>query len=197
MIDSEKTKFTARVSGLGEFYGVELPKMSLNIYWDTLREHEFEALQEAMRCHIKDPDHGHFMPRPADIIRQMPGQHTPSGADAAWEIAMKARIWDEDATIVTPRAVFMAFPFGIWEMGDKVGARMAFKDAYPAALAKYGVHVEVSLGHHVAGRAPAVLDAFRTGMIAQEEARLLLPDLSDAEFEQGAGLDDPKKLGAA
>ena len=76
----------------------------------------------------------------------------------------------------------MAFPFGIWGMGDKAGARMAFKDAWPAARAKYGDQVEVSLGHHKASRAAAVLDAVRTGMIEQRAARLLLPQLTDAEF---------------
>ena len=74
MTDAEKKKFTAAVAGLAGFYGVELPKMSMAIYWDTLREHEFEALQEAIRCHIKDPEHGRFMPKPADIIRHLPGR---------------------------------------------------------------------------------------------------------------------------
>ena len=61
--------------------------------------------------------------------------------DAAWDVAMRARLWDEDATIVVSTAVIRAFPFGIWRMGDKVGARMAFKDAYPAMLVRYGDRV--------------------------------------------------------
>ena len=56
--------------GLAGFYGTELGKTSLAIYWDTLREYEFDAVQEAMRSHVKDPDHGRFMPKPADIIRE-------------------------------------------------------------------------------------------------------------------------------
>ncbi len=195
MTDAEEAKFTAHESGLGEFYGVELNKMSLKIYWDTLREHEFEALQEAMQCHIKDPEHGYLMPKPADIIRHLPADRI-MGADAAWEVAMISELWDEDATIVTPMAVFMAFPFAIWRMGDKVGARMAFKDAYPAALAKYGDQVEISMGFHPAGRAAAVLDAVRTGLIDRQEARLLLPQLTDAEFALGTDGGEPKKLGA-
>ena len=109
---------------------------------------------------------------------------------------MQARLWDEDATIVVSTAVFRAFPFAIWDMGDKVGARMAFKDAYPAALAKYGGQVVVSLGHHKAGRAPAVLDAVRTGLIERQAARLLLPHLTETEFALGAGGVEPKMLGA-
>ena len=78
-------------------------------------------------------------------------------------------------------AVYNAFPFGMWKRGDKAGARMAFKDAWPAARAKYGDQVEVSLGHHKASRAAAVLDAVRTGMIEQRAARLLLPQLNQAK----------------
>ena len=89
----------------------------------------------------------------------------------------------------------MAFPFGIWGMGDKAGARMAFKDAWPAARAKYGDQVEVSLGHHKASRAAAVLDAVRTGMIEQRAARLLLPQLTDAEFA-GMQRSLPSQTGA-
>ena len=76
MTDAEKKKFTAAVAGLAGFYGVELPKMSMAIYWDTLREHEFEALQEAMRCHIKDPDHGRFH---AKACRHHPANASRSG----------------------------------------------------------------------------------------------------------------------
>ena len=93
------------------------------------------------------------------------------------------------------RAVFRAFPFAIWGMGDKIGARFAFKDAWPAARAKYGDQVEVSLGHHKAGRAAAVLDAVRTGLIEQRAARLLLPQLTDAEFA-GMQRSLPSQTGA-
>ena len=110
---------------------------------------------------------------------------------------MISRLWDENATMVVSTAVFRAFPFATWDMVDKVGARMAFKDAYPAALAKYGDQVVVSLGHHKAGRAPAVLDAVRTGMIGPLTARSALPQLTDAEFASGAGGGEPKMLGAS
>ena len=195
MTESQKAKFTATLTGVASFYGTELNKMSLNIYWETLREHDLEALQEAMRSHVKDPEHGRFMPKPADIVRHLPADRI-MGADAAWEVAMISRLWDEDATIVVSRAAFRAFPFSIWDMGDKVGARMAFKDAWPAALAKYGGQVVVSLGYHEKSRAAAVLDAVRTGMIERQAARSLLPHLTDAEFALGAGGVEPKMLGA-
>ena len=136
---------------------------------------------------------GYTMPTPADIIRHLPacGMDT----DAAWDAAMKSRLWDDDITIEVSMAVYNAFPFGMWKRGDKAGARMAFKDAWPAARAKYGDQVEVSLGHHKASRAAAVLDAVRTGMIEQRAARLLLPRLTDAEFA-GMQRSLPSQTGA-
>ena len=56
------------------------------------------------------------------------------GVDAAWELAVRARLWDDDATIVIPAAIIQAWPHALWKAGDKVGARMAFKDAYPERL---------------------------------------------------------------
>ena len=130
----------------------------------------------------------------ADAVDRLPDR--PMGADAAWDIAMRARIWDEDATLVVPRAIFQAFPFGIWGEGDKVGARMAFRDAYPAKLAAHGDAIEVSLGLDVRRRIPAVLEAMRTGLIAEPTARRMLPQLTDAEFALGADMDETKKLEA-
>ena len=72
MTEAEKAKFTAAVVGVASFYGTELSKMALNIYWDTLREYELEAVHKAMRSHIKDPEHGRWMPKPA--------RHHPSPA---------------------------------------------------------------------------------------------------------------------
>ena len=46
---------------------------------------------------------GFTMPRPADIIRHLPGRTPIMGADAAWEVAMISRIWDENATIVVAK----------------------------------------------------------------------------------------------
>ena len=92
---------------------------------------------------------------------------------------MQARIWDESISVVLPRAIFTAFPLSIWDHGDKIGARMAFKDAYPAALEKYGGETSVSLGDDAEGHAPCVLGALRDGLIGRDRAKGMLPHLSD------------------
>ena len=98
------------------------------------------------------------------------------GVDAAWELALRLRMWDEDITIVVPRAIIQAWPYAIWKAGDKVGARMAFKDAYPQCLAEFGDEAFVSLGWDTEGRRTAIEEAARNGVITQAHAAKLLPD---------------------
>ena len=86
----------------------------------------------------------------ADILERLPGT---LGAEAAWALALKHRVWAEDATIVVPAAVLMAFPFGIWAAGDKVGARMAFKEQWVTEVAKPdAMKMTVTLGQDAIAR---------------------------------------------
>ena len=155
------------------------------LYWNLLRDHDLKDLSAAMAAHMRDPKAGKFMPKPAEIIAKLPGQQAP-GADAAWDVALKSRPWEEEATCILPSAVFHSFPFHVWASGDPVAARMAFKDAYPAMVEKYGDEVEVSLGHSAVDREPAIMDAYRAGLITSFQAKVALPHMAD-EIESLAG----------
>ena len=96
------------------------------------------------------------------------------GVDAAWELAVRARIWDEAATVVIPTAIIQAWPHSIWNQGDKVGARMAFREAYPQRLAESGDEIFVSLGSSAEGRRPAIEEAIRDGVITASKANAIL-----------------------
>ena len=192
MIKSQKAKFTATLTGIASFYATELTQMSLAIYWASLREHGLVVIQDAIQSHIKDPVHGRFMPKPADIIRHIPVNPNRQvvGADTAWEMAMRLNIGDEDATIVAPAAIMEAFPHALWKAGDKIAARMAFKDAYPSALATYGMSYIVSLGNNAAGREPVIMEAVKNNLITSEVALQVLPHLT----RENAALEPPGKI---
>ena len=51
-----------------------------------------KRFQAAIHSHIKDPEHGRFMPKPADIIRNLPADPNRQvvGADTTWEIGHAA-----------------------------------------------------------------------------------------------------------
>ena len=181
MTEAEKAKFIAAVAGIAGFYGTELNKMALKIYWDALREFEVDPVLEAIRSHIKDPENGRFMPKPADIIRNLPADPNRQvvGADAAWEMALRLGIGDEDATVIAPKAILWVFPHTLWEIGDKIAARMAFKEAWPYALEAYGMGYGVSLGNNPAGREPAIMEALKNNLITNETALSLLPHMAE------------------
>ena len=113
----------------------------------------------------------------AAILERLPNR--PMDADAAWDIAMRSKLWDEDATIVLPQAIFCAFPFAVWNTGDKVAARMAFKANYPECARKSGDAVEISLGSAAGEREPAIIEALRANMITADQAKAELPHLAE------------------
>ena len=179
MIDADKDRFSETLGGIAGFYGVDLPIASAAIYWSALLEYGIRDIREAIAAHIKDPEHGRFMPKPADIIRHLPaGQSTVMGADAAWEIAMQLGIGNEDATVIAPAAILTAFPHALWRASDKVAARMAFKDKFPAALVTHGMGYTVSEGCEPEGREPAIMEAVRRNLIPSMVAQRLLPHMA-------------------
>ena len=184
MTENEKPKFVSAISGIAAFYGTELPQASVAIYWKALREFGLAEIDRALSAHIVNTERGRFMPKPADIIEQLPSQSRLSqmGPDAAWELAMHLGIGDEDATVVAPKAILRAFPYSLWNDGDKIAARMAFKDAFPEAARRHGMRYQVSEGNDPNRREPAILEALRNGLIASGTAQHLLPNLPPERF---------------
>lgn len=70
MTEADKPQFIAAIAGIATFYGTELPKMSLEIYWDALKHMDLGSVKEAIRSHIQDTEHGRWMPKPAHLIAQ-------------------------------------------------------------------------------------------------------------------------------
>jgi hypothetical protein len=102
------------------------------------------------------------------------------GADEAWATAILAH--DEANSVVWTAETAAAYwaARNLLDEGDKVGARMAFKQAYEPAVARArvnGVPVkwEVTMGHSAAGREPVLLRAAELSRISQAYAASLLP----------------------
>ena len=103
---------------------------------------------------------------------------------------MEACLWDENRTVVVPKAVFAAFPFAIWAAGDKVGARVAFRERYPERLAEHGQAVHVSLGWDATQREPTVREAVESGRLSRAQAQAVLPHL---DLDAPAQLEGPQR----
>lgn len=48
-------------------------ELALGLYWTALEPYEIDAILNGISLHMRNPDAGMFMPKPADIIRQIEG----------------------------------------------------------------------------------------------------------------------------
>lgn len=110
------------------------------------------------------------------------------GPDEAWAMLP----FNEDVTVVwtDEMASCWGVAMPLFDAGDKIGARQAFKETYIAAIAKARDERTPpkwtpSLGHSASGREGALLQAVEKGRIKITHAQALLPHLQDSpQFER-------------
>jgi len=89
MIDSEKPRFVAMLTGVADYYGKNLSGVVISIYWEGLKRFDLKAIENAAGRHISAGDAGQFMPKVADLAKLIEG----SGQDSAlmaWAKVMRA-----------------------------------------------------------------------------------------------------------
>lgn len=175
--------FTEVLGAVLDLYGKTISSTSAQIWWEALRPYDLPSVRKALSRHVQDPERGQFAPKPADVIRfltsGLPVDSRP-GADEAWAVAITSG--DESATVVWTEEIAQAFGIArpILDAGDKVGARMAFREAYErlvlVARDRGSPCVwSVSLGSDAQGRAAAIAAAVDAGRLSVEKARAYLP----------------------
>lgn len=160
------------------YYGRELTESVLTRYLELLGDVPAEIVDQAIRAHQLDPERGRFFPLVADIRAKIPGEKRLS-ADEAWALCLKSL--DEWATVVVSDVIMAAraIALPILDDGDKIGARMAFREAYDRILADRGGQQGwyISLGYDKTSREEVALEAVQAGMIDMEAVVALVPDL--------------------
>lgn len=189
MIDSEKKQFLESINGVALVYRINLSKSQVRIYWDILKEYQLDDVLEAFSKHVKT---SRFFPVPADLIDLIPAakaaQHV--SAEEAWAIALEAM--DEYSTVVVTDAILEAKTIcqDVYDSGDRVGARMSFKDTYNRIIKTAQKPAwKVSEGYDKARREDAVRKAVALGRLSQSDASRYLtyqePDKKSKEIAQG------------
>ena len=160
--------------------GVQFQPETIAVMASELSGQPEQDVLDALRRCCRECQRGRFSL--AAVFDRLPNQ--PPDDETAWGMALKARLWDESATLVVPEAVWFAWSDAevIWNSGDKVGARMAFKAAWPEALRERSMECRVSLGNDREGQAPALRDAVTAGLITVETAEHWLPECNRSEF---------------
>ncbi len=85
-------KTVALVGVLGEiydFYGAVLSESAIGFWVDSLEPFEMEQIRKAFNAHMRDPDGGRFMPKPAHLMKFLEGNSTDKAA-VAWGKALEA-----------------------------------------------------------------------------------------------------------
>lgn len=170
-----------------------IPAAGKALFFRAMEAYSLEQVSAALTAHIRDPKAGMFQPTPAHLIAHINGANGGDqrpGADEAWAIAITSR--DESETVIWTREMAEAFALcsPVLQMGDEVGARMAFKDAYMRLIAMSranGVPAKwnASLGWDVAKREAAVQKAQTAGLLPAPTVQALLPNYA------GPGVDEP------
>ena len=172
-MNEQRNEIARALAVTAEVCGSQLSEGALAIMADELNSYEFEAVTKALKIVMREHTGRLSL---AAIVERIDCPNAAMSGDRAWAFAVAARIWDEQITLVLPEAILQAFPLALWNTGDRVAARMAFKDAYPACLAESGDEVFISLGHDPEGRRTAIGEAVRNGVITEARATALLPE---------------------
>lgn len=164
------------------------------LFFAALAEYPLDAVRKALSAHCRDKTRGRFTPKPADIIDQIEGAVSDGrpSVEEAWAIALTSR--DESDTVVWTNEIAEAFAIcsPVLNLGDEVGARMAFKDAYSRIVAqakaqRIAPKWTASLGWDMRKREASLTRASTAGLLpAPTVAALLPPPIDAAPFDENA-----------
>jgi hypothetical protein len=152
-----------------------------SMFFAAMATYSLETVRGALNAHCMDRVRGRFTPKPADLIEQIEASASNDGrpgAEEAWAIALTSR--DEADTVVWTAECAEAFGLcqPVLSMGDEVGARMAFKEAYTRIVAQARAERRpaqwlTSAGWDVGRRTAAISKAVRAGLLPAPVVGLL------------------------
>ena len=76
MTPTEKDKFLDVLQGVHDFYGKDMSKFAVSVWAMACETFDVQQVSKALSAHLMDPERGQFMPKPADIVRQLQGTNT-------------------------------------------------------------------------------------------------------------------------
>lgn len=181
MWDSDKQPFAQMLVATFAVYGRQAPDSNtMRIWFRLLEQFDLADVQRAFDGYVATEPK--FPPTPAQI-REMLGAGRNDGRptpDEAWAIALDSR--DEADTIVWTPEIAEAFSIcrPVLDLGDEVGARMAFKGAYEriiqaARLQNKPVEWQASIGFDPERREQVLRKAEVAGLLPAAQIAALLP----------------------
>lgn len=195
MLSSEEVaQLAGAVCATAEAMGQAISAGGAQLIAEDLAAYDRVVIISALRACRREPNGRLSL---GMVLKHIQANDGRPGKDEAWAIALSAS--DEYETVVLTEEIRQAMSASspILEVGDKVGARMAFMSAYErlvvAARAEdLPAKWSVSLGYDPARRVIAIESAVRAKLISQETGAKYLADLrvepATAEGQAIAGL---------
>ena len=160
-----------------EVLGSEIKPAAATLMIRDLREHQRTEIEQALsRCRSELTGRLTL----AAILERMPSANEFLSPNEAWALALSGE--DDMDTIVWTEEVAAAMGVArpVLDLGDKVGARMAFIGAYEREIAKAKAEGRkpkwtVSLGYSPERRQDAISEAVKMGRLEAPKVEHLLP----------------------
>lgn len=83
MQPQDRKRFAVALTACAEIYARAVSEAAMGVWWDALRAFDIDAVESAFARHMRSPDVGQYMPKPADIIKVLSGTSL-DGAMVAW-----------------------------------------------------------------------------------------------------------------
>ena len=80
---NDKAEFSRVLNSVSALYRVELSPDVVELWWAVLADYDLAGIKQALTKHLRNPDTGQYMPKPADAIKFMSGT-TQDAALLAW-----------------------------------------------------------------------------------------------------------------
>jgi hypothetical protein len=194
MVDEERGKFAALLTGLAEYYGKDVSPAVASVYWLGLKRYAFSAVEDAATRHMTDPDQGKWMPKVADLVKLIEGG-TQDQSLVAWSKLDRAvRTVGPYASVAFDDPVIHRV---IEDMGGWIGFGSRTEDEWPFIAREFQARYRGAL---VAGRTEHLpmltgledADRARMGKAIGESVRLIgNPERAEEVMRTGA---QPKGL---
>ena len=118
MLETDKHAFAALMQSTCKLYNK--PRMEVEVmrmYWAALEHLDLDEVRHGLNLHVRNPDTGMFLPKPADIIRHIDGS-SDSQAKVAWSQVDKAiryhGAWASVVFVEEPRIHAVIAEMGGW-----------------------------------------------------------------------------------
>jgi hypothetical protein len=178
MREADKKEFAEIIKASLKMKRIDADSTMLRMFWSALLPYSIEQVRKGLDTYFAGKPQ--FSLEPGHIIEAI-AQNQPDsrpGAEEAWAIYPHDE--HSSAVISEEMAEAMHIARPLLEEGDRIGARMAFKEAYTRIVAVnksngVAVHWFPSLGTDKEGREEAMRDAVAKGRITQTHAESLLP----------------------